>query len=121
MVASVTMALAACSSKSGAPPTIAGFTLTSPVTTTTTVISGSVVATDTTGLSGLSITLDVTGPISATLTAPVSGGSTSETSGTVPIVIELSQGLPAGSYQVALTLTADGEASNSLDATLVVQ
>jgi hypothetical protein len=122
MVLALVAAVGCSSSSASAPaPVISDFKLDSPLAAGSTTVSGSLQASDMSGLTDLSLSITIKGPgVDSTLSAPVEG-STTETAGTIPVVIELSTAIPAGTYDVAVTLMESGEASNSLSATVVVQ
>jgi hypothetical protein len=115
--------LSACSSSSSAPaPQISNFTLTSPLPAGSTTVTGSLSATDTAGLTDLTLKITITGDgVSSSLTAPVEGGAATETAATIPVEIELTTAIPAGTYQVEVTLMESGESSNALSTSVVVQ
>jgi hypothetical protein len=115
--------VAGCSSSTSAPaPVISNFTLDSPVAAGSMTVSGTMQATDTGGLTDLSLSITISGSgVDSTLTAPVEGGSTTETAASIPVLIELSTAIPAGTYEVAVTLMESGVASNQLMASVVVQ
>lgn len=114
--------LAACGSKGGGPaPAISEFTIASPVAATASTISGSVYVADPAGLTDLMADLVITGPLSTTLSVPVSGGGVAVTGAMVPLELILGSAIPAGTYQVSITMSEGGETSNSLATTVVVQ
>jgi len=120
------VAAVGCSSKSGL--VISDFTLDSPLAAGAMTLTGSLQASGTSGLTDpyLSYTITFSGAASgseATFTLPVTNvtGSTLYTSGSIPVIADLSFTLPAGTSTVAVTLMGTGEASNSLSATVVVQ
>jgi hypothetical protein len=93
----------------------------SPLPAGSTSVTGSLQASDTSGLTDLSLSITITGNgVDSTLSAPVEG-STAATTGSIPVLIELTTAIPAGTYDVAVTLMESGAASNSLSATVVVQ
>jgi len=116
--------LAACSSSSAAPdaPVISGFTMMSPVPAGTTLITGNVSVEDTSGLADVTVDMTITGNgVDLPISSPVPGGSAALTSAMVPLEVEVSAAIPAGSYNVTLTLSEDGVKSNVLTTTVVMQ
>jgi hypothetical protein len=117
-------ALAACSSSSSAPdaPTISKFEMTSPVAAGTTVISGQVDVVDVSGLADVTVDMTITGNgVDLQISNAVMGGSAALTEATVPLEIEVSTAIPAGTYDVTLTLSEGGVKSNAEMTTVVVQ
>ena len=118
------LAVAACSSGKSAPaPVISNFTLTSPLPAGTTTVSGNLDVTDTGGLGDVTLTIGISGngvaqPLPP---SPVQGGSSTVTTAMIPMSLTLSTAIPAGTYEVTVTLTDDGVTSNQLSAQLVVQ
>jgi hypothetical protein len=118
------VALAACSSSSASPdaPVISGFTMTSPVPAGTTVISGQVSVEDPSGLADVTVDMTITGNgVDLPISNAVMGGSAAVTAATVPLEVAVSTAIPAGSYNVTLTLSEAGVKSNVLTTTVVVQ
>lgn len=118
------LAVVSCSSSgnSGTPPVISNFTMTSPVASGSTSLSGSLDIADPEGLAGLSLSITLSGDgATSTLTDPVPGGTTSETAATIPLTITLSASPPAGTYKVTVTASEGNETSNSLSANVTIQ
>ncbi len=116
------LAVAACSGSSGSPPLISDFTMASPVAAGSTTLSGSIQVADPSGLSDITLNITLSGGgATSTLSQMVAGGTATETSATVPITLILSSAPPAGSYDVTITATENGETSSSLSAMLTVQ
>jgi hypothetical protein len=114
--------LVACSGTSATPPVISHFAMQSPVSTTASSISGSVDISDPGGLSDLSANFTIHGAgLDTSFSASVSGSAGNETAQTLPLLVELASAIPAGSYEVSITLTEGGATSNALTTTVVVQ
>ena len=115
--------LSACGSSAGPAPVISNLTIQSPLAAGATTASGMLEAMDSAGLTDLILDFTVTSSNggASSFSAPVQGGSSSQTSAPLPFVVELSPGAPAGSYTVAVTLSAGGQVSNMLTTTVVLQ
>jgi hypothetical protein len=94
----------------------------SPLAAGTTVVSGNVSVEDASGLADLTVDMTITGNgIDLPITAPVMGASATVTSAMVPLELEVSAAIPAGTYDVTLTLSEGGVKSNVLTTTVVVE
>jgi hypothetical protein len=112
-----------CSSSSPPPPApvISDFTMPSSIAAGTASVTGSLLVSDPEGLAGLTMNVTISGGgFNNTASTPVSGGSASETTATLQQEFQLT-GVPAGTYEVSISVTETGETSNSLSATVVVE